>query len=45
VRSSSLDISSGDIYSDRMATDRSTNEYDAQSFCQFLGNVGMCVGM
>jgi hypothetical protein len=45
VRSSSLEISSEEMYKDRIATDRSTNEYDSQSFFQFPGSVGMCVGM
>jgi len=44
VRSSSLDISSGDMYRDKMATDKSTNEYDAQSVFQVVGMLGYGLG-
>lgn len=45
VRSSFLDISSGDMYRDKMATDKSTNEYDSHSVFQFVGRDGIWDGM
>lgn len=44
-RNSAVEISSGEIYSERIATDSSTKEYELHSDFQFGGRDGMWSGM